>query len=432
MSIWNNLFGSLKSTFSQWWNIGGPAVYSNIKTNDAVTKGFLGNSAVYAIVMKDVNKFASIPRYVYDVKDIEEKEFKGAKKELEKLINRPNPEQSQDAFYAHLRAYYKVTGEYFVWLNRGDLTDADGNPLSDEVIEKMPVLEMYVLPSNLMSIIPDPDDLFAVKGYILETSQRIKFSPASIIHGKNVNIDFDETTRPHLRGLPPLSPGYKSLQQNNDATDSSVRMLQNGGSKGALTNETLNNLTPDQKSSIENILDAKINNKTVKGSVATLPGKWNYLNFGMSSVDMQLLDAKNMSMMELCFLFDVPFTFFDPNTAFANSEWQKKNWINDSIIPAVKMCDGEFNRQILKAFDLEGKAFIGSDFSELPELQADMEKQARAFQLMWWISPNEKAKVQGFDPNPNPIFDEPFIPGGYTPLSELNDDERILRELDDE
>ena len=411
-------------------------VYANINSEKAITQGFLGNAAVYAIVMKDVNKFSTIPKYVYDVKEMEEKALAPNKKltpnkqALTDLLNRPNPYQSQDAFIGTARAYFKTTGEYFIWLNRGDLIDADGNPLDDKIIEKMPVLEMHILPSSKMSIIPDPEDLFGVSGYILETTQRIKFSPASIIHGKNISLQFDETTRPHLRGLPPLSPGFKSLQQNNDATDGSVRMMQNGGSKGVLTNESMDNLTPEQEARIKDIVDAKINNKTVKGAVATLPGKWNYHDLGMSSVDMQLLEAKDKTMQELCFLFDVPYTQFDPKTAFANTEWQQKSWINNTIIPAAKQFDGELNRRLLIAFDLVGKAYIGSDFSELPELQDDMKSMAEVLDKVWYVSPNAKAKALGFDANPDPLFDEPWIPSGLTPFSQLGDDaENIISEL---
>lgn len=221
-------------------------VYPTIDETKAIQKGFNSNTAVYSIVKKDAKKFGSIPRYV-EAKGQEGKEADELPGALTELLNRPNPYQGQDAFLTLIRAYYKVTGNAFIWLNRGDtdmVQDDILTPLDDEAHSKMPVLEMYVLPSNMMIIVPDPDNMYGVYGYILESNARIPIRKVDIIHWKDINLNFDLVSRCHLRGYSALQAGFKTLEQNNSATDAAVRMYQNGGAKGALVNKTMAQMNP--------------------------------------------------------------------------------------------------------------------------------------------------------------------------------------------
>lgn len=414
-----NLFSRSRNFFT--FRIGSREVVADINATSAIEEGFNANAAVYTIVNDDAEKFASIPRYVY-VKDFEKKgkiklitKDSGKKEVLNnnllKLIERPNPFQGQAAFYKSVRAYYKITGEAFIWLNRGDIDSM----MSDRQKDTTEVLEMYVLPSNLIDIVPDPDNLWGVLGYVLKAGDRIPIRKNDCIHWKSLNLRFDAMTRTHLRGLSPLTPGSQTLQSNIDSSLASLRMFQNDGAKGALFNETFNDLSAEQKSQVENVINRKVNNNDVKGAVASLVGKWGYLNFGGSSVDMELLEARNMSWKELCGLLGVPYELYNTQTTFANKEQAQKGWVSNKIIPACKELDDELNRQLLRAFRLEGKALIASDFTELPELQKDMKMLTEWMNASEELTPNERRIAKGYEPRPEPEFDEPWI--GGKPLS---------------
>lgn len=440
-SWFNSMFGRLKTW--RFMNIGTREVMPDINAETAITQGYNANAAVYSIVKTDAEKFASIPRYVADAKKLEEKrgkvpvQFKSLMKAkrvgvetikptLEKLLNRPNEYQGQAAFYKTVRSYYKVCSEAFVWLNRGDV---DG--LTDAQIALLPVLEMYPLPSYRMKVVPQEGSMFGVEGYILQAgSGDIPFKKHEIIHWKDTNLTFDLTSKEHLRGMPALKPGAPDLQQNNDATHSSVRMYQNDGVKAAIYNKTLDKMTPTQETQMRNVIDRKLNNNDVKGAVAALQGEWGVIDLSKSSVDLELLKGKEMSMMVLCFLFGVPYTLFDPKTAFANSEWQQKNWVSNRIIPACKELDDELNRVLLRAFALEGIALIQCDYSELPEMQADMAALTTWLKEAWWITPNQKLDMQGYEKSTNALMDEQWIPSGLTPISQFGDGfDAMLNEL---
>lgn len=429
----NNLRQKIAGLFGKsslkFFNIGALEVYSPIDTETSITKGFNANTAVYSIVMKDAKKFASIPRYVYDARSTEEKSFDYTKIDgaLTDLLNRPNEFEGQDAFFTRVRASYQVTGEAFIWLNRGDIEqyrDEQGN-YNDELIDKLPVLEMYVLPSQFVTLNPDPQDPWSILGYFLYVGgQRIPFRKNDIIHWKTTNLNFDAVTRTHLRGLSPLTAGFKTLQQNNDATSAAVRMYQNDGAKGVLYNESLDAMSPVQQSDVKTIVNAKINNTDVKGAVATLQGKWGYLSLA-GSVDMQLLEGKELSWKELCFLLEVPYEFFDSKTTFANKEQAQQGWVNNTIIPACKQLDGELNRMLLKAFGLDKLGFIACDYTDMKELQPDLGRMITALAGAFWLTPNEKREMMNEEPYEDEQFDEPWMPTGITPLSHVADQAQL-------
>lgn len=431
---------------SRVFSLSTPEVFSPINSATAIDKGFNASTAVYSIVMKDAKKFGSIPLYVYDAKKKEEKavhplmevkalnkitEAKGSTALLTQLINRPNKYQSQDAFLTMLRAYFKICGEGMIWLNRGDIEGyrlPDGS-FDDMAIDRLPVLEMHVLPVNLITVIPDPEDVWGVLGYILEAGERLTMRASDVIHWKSVNLDFDASSRSHLRGMTPLTPGAKTLEEGNSLAKGSMRMSQNDGAKAVIYNETMDKMTPTQSSDVKRVVDAKINNTEVSGQVALLQGKWGLLNLAMSSKDMEMIEKKKMSWQELCFLFDVPNEFFDTQTTFANKEQALLAWVTNEIVPACKQLSGELNRVLLKAFKLEGVALISADWSELPEIQKSMAESAKTLQDIWSITPDDVRSFLGHEPLGGK-FGEPWVPSGRVPMSEMNDgSEEIEAEL---
>lgn len=421
-------------------------VYPDIDSRSSIEQGYADNTAVYSIVSKDAKKFASIPRYVYDKKAMAtEKQantlFKaystGHRAEgknvqlLTDLLNEPNDEQSQSEFLELVRIFYSCTGESFVWLNRGDVKEKYNSetgmlePRSDDEINKQPVLEMIPLPTGFVGIIPEQNNVFGIAGYWLEVNGlRLPIRKQDMIHWKKPNPCFDGTTLNHLRGLSPLKPGRRTLQENKDATGASVRMFKNDGAKGVLFNESMNweDLTEDQQSDLRELIDVHINNNDVKGAVALLTGKYNYLNLGGTSVDMDLLEGKKFTWQELCFLFDMPYEFFDSKTTFNNKEQALLSWITNTIEPASKQFDQKLNNALLPSFALQDVAYIASDCTELPEMRKSLAAMVEALSKLWMISPNRLLMMLGYEPEENELFNQPWVPDGYTPLSELGSD----------
>lgn len=403
------------------WGIGTTEVYSPIEQETAISRGFNANTAVYSIVKKYAKKAASIDRYLEDKST--EDPYPNSHP-LMMLLKRPNPNQSDHAFFKLVFGNYKLFGEAFIWLNRGDeLLAVNGvgelYERTPQEYSRQPVLEMFVIPANHIVVIPDPDDPFNTVGYRLRNRPDVYFRKEDMIHWMDINLDWDEFSRPQLRGMTPLKPGYKTLAADNAATDSMVRMFQNDGAKGALANKTIAPMTPKQETQLNQVMGEKINNKEVKNAIAAFQGDWTYLNFGLTSVDMETLNGREFIYKEFCFLFDVPYGFFDSHTPYAEKQLAARDWISGSIKPDCQELDGELQRVLFIAFGLtDATARICSDFDDLPEMQEDKAKQAEWLMKVWPITPNEVREALDYEPSPDPKMDEAWVPSGFMPVEE--------------
>lgn len=406
--------------YTRIFGIGVQEVYSPIEQQQAISKGFNANTAVYSIVKKYAKKASSIERYIENKKT----EARFDNHPLQLLLDRPNARQSQAAFFKSVFACYKLFGECFIWLNRGDAIMGVNDigqlyERTPEVYIKQPVVEMFVIPANHIVVIPDRDDPNDIAGYQLTNRPDIKIRKEDIIHWMDVNLDWDEFSKPQLRGMTPLKPGFKTLAADNAAVDSMVRMFQNDGSKGAVVNKTLGaKMSPKQQAQVDQVIQDKINNKDIKNQVAALEGDWTYLDFGLTSVDMETLKGRNFIYKELCFLLDVPFALFDTEITYANQNEAKKGWISDSIRPDCKELDEELQRVLFPAFNLTPQtAEICTDFDDLPEMQEDKAK------MMEWLnkaplSANDRREAIGYEPSTEDGMEEITSSETFTPIGE--------------
>lgn len=436
--------------------LGQKEVIGEFDQDKAINEGFSASTWIYAIIAKNAKKFASIPRYLYDEKKLMEEKGHAPKyitkavnpeklfeSDLNKLLERPNEYQGSAQFFGMLYAFYLACGEGFIWLNRGDRTtrlDPETGQMvmrSDKELDALPVLEMYVLPTNYVKVYTDPGNVFGVTGYCLDVAGiKIELRKNDIIHWKDLNLKFDPVSGTHLRGMPRLAPGAASVIENKEIVKGTIRYYKSDGSRGILhTKGVADQISPQQESDIRSVVNAKLNDNDMKGAVALLTGlEWDYIDLARTAADMTFIEGRESNAKELCALFDTPYLLFIPTEAtLANLENAKKNWINDAIIPPSKELDDLLNLRLLPAFKLQGVAKIASDYTELPELQQDMNQLVTSLSTAWWVTPNQKLVAMGYEARPEPEFDEPWVMGGARPLSQKNEDdgyEEQLRELE--
>ncbi len=433
------------------WNMFIREVWPDLDKRTSIEEGYADNTALFSIVNTDAEKFASIPRYIYDAKsknaqgNYNKRATEGDNVEaLQQLLDEPNPDYSRSEFDELLRIFYDCTGDGFIWLNRGDVQKeyipptvlSDGTLLvegffrdrPDEVIDQLPVTEMYVLPSGWVGVIPDPDNIFRIKGYWMEINgKKVRLRKNDVIHWKKTNPVFDPVTGNHLRGINPFQVGRHTITQNKDAVAAMDRMFKNDGAKGVLVNENLqwDKLDEKYKQDVMDTVNSRINNAAeVKGAVATLGGKWQYLNIAKDSVDTKLLEGEKFTMKKLCFLIGPPYELFDSEQTYANKMQAQIGWVSNKIIPARTNVDQKFTARLAPAFglvDAKGKptVVIASDFSSLPEMKKDVAALITAFASAYYIPPNQKLIELGYDPIKDPIFNEPWLPDGISPLSDV-------------
>jgi|GEM_PF-1435873 len=431
----NRIFGSrtlvARNNSIQPVIFGGPAVYPDVNLLRFVQSGYSANATVYTIISMVSRKFGSIPRYVYQVNDQKAaRQYKALLKQgkftlkqivdlevkaydeniidnaFSELLMKPNEMQGQDTFYELVCTFYMIAGESFIWLNRGDIDD-----MEDDAADKLPPLEMFVIPPQYIEIIPDPADVWGVVGYyFVVNGQRIFLRKNDVIHWKKPNPNFDAITRVHLRGFSPLNAGNKLVTQDDSATDAAVAMQQNDGAKGLLFNKTLDNLDPIQRSQVETVINRKVNNRDIKGAVATVQGDWGYLDLGQTSVDMELVKSQESVFVRICNLYGINPMMFLANATYENIQQARKDLITGLVMPMSCSLRDEMNRVLLPAFGLTKSITHDVDVSMLPELQNDMSQLITSLQLAWWLTPNQRLAAMNEEESEDENMDKVWIP----------------------
>lgn len=414
--------------------IGGPATYPDPNILRFIQTGYSANATVYTIVSVVARKFGSVPRYVYktadqkslrtyrdfirqgkftlrDIKNLERKAYEETTLDdtpFGELLARPNPWQGQDSFYELICTFYIIAGESFIYLNRGDIEGMD-----DDQADKEPPMEMYVLPSQYVELIPDPEDVWGIVGYYFNVSgQRIFMRENDVIHWRKPNPNFDANTRIHLRGFSPLNAGNKLVTQDEAATDAAVAMHQNDGAKGILFNKSMDSMDPIQKSQLESVIDRKVNNRSIKSAVAVIQGDWGYQDLSQSSVDMELVEGQQAIFVRTCNLLGVNPMLFVVDSTYENIQQARKDLVTSLVLPMCCSLRDEMNRGLLKGFGLTKQYTHDVDVAQLPELQNDAAAMITSLAPAWWLTPNQRLAAMNEEKSDDPNMDKVWMPTG--------------------
>jgi HK97 family phage portal protein len=408
-----------------------------------VSEGYLSNSDVYAIVSFLARKAGSIPWYVYKMKPgakaqtalqqykqlTKGLQHKGAYEQalikrksayeenmvtnspLAKLLEQPNPQQAQDQFFENLYGYRILSGE-------GNIYGNDGG------IEGAKFVELNVLPTQFLDIYPDPKDLYGLLGYKLMVGAGIDLPKEQVCQWKSWNPDFNADTRSHMRGLSPLRPGWKLLRMSNNAADASAAMTSNGGAKGAIVPRPVNNsvpsLTPEQASLVQRMVNDRVNNKDQKGAIGVFQTPWDYLNFGLSSVDMELVKTMQMTLHQWCRLFGLPVVLFDTDSSsYNNYSNAMRDLITNTIMPLNCQLRDELNKWLVPRFGED--VYIDFDISALPEMQQDMERMVNQLRMADWLTFDEKRVAMNYEERGG-AYAFSYVNQGLLPLEQVTMD----------
>lgn len=422
-------------------NVGLPAVYPKSETITYIN-AYCNNASVYTVINTIAKKFGYIPRYVYQIKDkpaaqayskyIKQKDFNLSKaiklrkkayeeqvvdNKLSQLLKHPNPQQGQDDFFTLCDIYYDSTGECFIWLNRGELQQVNEFGELEDVVGdarlKKPIIEMWVLPSQFMAINVDRNDMMGeILNYIfIKNGTQMYIPKEDIIHWKTGNPQYDAFNYTHLRGLSPLQPGKKLLTGDNAAMDAMTAMYQNGGSKGIAFEKSGKQLTRVQISALDDALDSKVNNRSMKGAVVQTPGDWGYIDLAVNAVDMDLMEGQDKMRDYFCNLYQMNPNLLKSGQTFDNLEQARKDFITQTVLPRACSQRDELNRGLLMAFGFTEDSFsIDVDVTNLPELQDDMGKQVTSLNTAWWLTGNEKRQEMNEESLPDENMDKIVLP----------------------
>ena len=403
----------------------GQPIFNKTDLKALIKNGYQGNADVYSIInyistlasnvewtiseVKDEKALRAFKNYdAYDVKSMY-LEIKALKQlpshRILDVINNPNSLQTRSEFVINWCGFKLITGESFI----NGIRPIAGKNMSL-------IQEMHMMPSQFMKILPG-GRTSPVRGYLLDVGgiKPIPFEPEDVSHSKYFNPDFKGGQS--LHGMPPLQAAFRTLTSSNDADTARVRAFQNQGAVGMISSSSTDEnirMSPTELQGLSDKYQEKFGGVENFNKVlfTTANARWD--NMGLSPVDMAILDSKVHDLRTLCNIYSVQSQIFnDPaNKTFNNQKEAKKAAITDAVMPLLNSLRDELNLWLVPAYEKqEGrKLFLSPDWKSVAVLQEDIEKLVNWLLKSWWLTPNQRLRIQGIDESTDPNMDKIYVP----------------------
>jgi HK97 family phage portal protein len=425
----NELFKMLLGNIS----FGTPLI--DIKSQgDAISKGYMYNHIVYTIVNRIINSIAGIPFSVYRLTDekkavkaleaFRHKDFQAAmyykstayeldiNNPLNELLKNPNEAESFNDIIMGLGAFYLITGNGYLYGLRQQTGDRQ-------------IIRLHVMPSHKVEIVFG-SYLKPVKGYKLDTFIDGEINASDVLHIKNFNPKYD-TYGSWLYGLSPIQASAQLITLSNYTYSTQTDNMSNYGVRGLLSGKD-NTLTTQQAKDIKEKWDS-VKTKS-KGDIMVVGAPLDWVNIGLSSVDLQIIEQQKLTLRDLCMIYNTPSQLFgdSEHSTYSNMREARKAMITDASIPLLEKIKDGLNRFL----GMQG-LLIDYDMQSFTELQDDLQQQVTALSQAWWLTGNEKRLTMGRMAYEDEMMDTVLVPAGLIPINELSYNEYDGNEgLDDE
>ena len=421
----------------------GNSVLWNTENDDSyITQGYQKNATIYSLINLITKAATTIPFQVYEkTNENDYKRYKALTSgmmdaasiqkasllqknalvelqdtELHKILERPNPAQSYNAWLTELIAFGKLTGNRYIY-GIGPDTGANVGKFT----------ELYVMPSQVMEIISN-GIMEPVSKYKLEYNGTKYIDASEICHIKDFNPYYDGTGS-HMYGQSPLRAGLRSLTTNNEAVQTGVKYLQNQTARGLLTSE-MGDINEVQAQQLKDKFRRQHQGSDNAGDIIITPNKMSWVNFGLNASDVSLIAQYNASIKDLCNIYNVPVQLLNntESSSYNNMKEAKKALYQNAVIPELLKIKDELNRWLAPKYG--DKLCIEFDFSVIPELQEETDKVVEQLSKAWWITPNEKRAAMNYGKDEETTqLDDYYIPANLIPV-QSNDVEMPVESID--
>ena len=413
--------------------LGKNTVVGNINDDDFIRRGYAYNPTIYSLINLISKAAITVPYTIYQKIDEQNiKEYKSltsnslnsesllkAKlmrkhifKEVEhsalgKLLQRPNPTQSWSTFLEELIGFGKLTGNRYVY-----------SIYPDSGENKDIAYQLYNLPAHLIEI--KSDGIFKpVSKYTMNyNDSKYDLNADEVLHIADWNPDYDGSGS-HLYGQSPIKAGMRVMTTNNEAVETSLKYLHNQSARGMLTPDD-DNLTPTQAQQLKSAFRRNFQGTKSANDIMITGKKFSWVNFGLSSADLQLLESYKASKQDLANLFGVPVLLLTREHAtYDNYKTSRQVLFTNCVIPELNKLRDSLNSFLVPQFGED--LYLDFDYSVIPELMPEQAKLVDQLSKSYWLTTNEKREAVGYGVDEdNIIMNDYLVPSGMIPISDLD------------
>ena len=414
--------------------LGNNTISNNEYNDDYIEKGYAYNPTIYSLIQLISKSAVTVPYSIYKkVDDGAMKEYKALtsnnlneesvlkakllrKHTLEevehsalgKLLERPNPAQSWAVFLEEMIGFGKLTGNRYIY----GISPENGE-------NKNIYYQLYNLPAHLIEIKSEGIFKPVSKYTMMYNDNKYDLTAEEVLHIADFNPDYSSNGS-HLYGQSPIQAGMRVLTTSNEAVETNLKFLHNQSARGMLTPDD-DQLTPTQAQQMKDAFRRNFQGSKSANDVMITGKKFSWINFGLSTSDLQLLESYNATVKDLCNIYGVPVQLLNntESTTYDNYRTARKVLFTNAVIPELNKIRDEFNRWLVPLFGED--LYFDFDYSAVPELMPEQEKLVDTLSKSYWLTANEKRQAQGYGvDDENPVMNEYLVPSNFIPISDLD------------
>lgn len=397
---WSNLMGS-----GGQYNAYQDALLGMVGTNATkydpsnptyIDKGYKINADVYSVIKQISTKCADIPFNIKKVKDegaraklrriktstsfqhlvkkaeLEIKAFEQG--DLQMPLEVPNSNQSWGEFIALSVVFMKLTGNCFWYMLKPERDNSE--PMA---IYCLPAHQIYIVLKAKPQFlgIESPIDYYK----LIEGNQYVDFPSDNVIHIKNPNPDFDMNGS-HLYGQSDLKAALRNIQSSNEGMDNNIKRMKNSGVYGFLHSKGQNIMTQEQATSIRERMQEMDSDPNRLSNIAGTSAEIGFTRLSLTTDELKPFDYLNYDQKAICNVLGWSIKLLNSNEDSSGlnngaMDQERKRVITDTVMPLLGQFEEALNDKFLPLFKGTQGAKIEFDPTELPEMQADMEKLSK-------------------------------------------------------
>jgi HK97 family phage portal protein len=413
MTFWDNvnkLFGRSQLFDLVITNNANSAIYPDTKAK-YFTETYTQNNDVYSVIQKIVGPASRVPVFQVNKKTLKEQPGKALE-----LLSKPNPFQSQTEFVQQALTTYEIYGECFVASEKPEFGLRAGKPVR---LDSLPPQWVELKIGSFFE---------PIVGYeLMLGANTVSYPFADVMQWKMLNPDF-QLAGDHLRGMSPLKPLLKAVAASSSGYDSMVAMFQNMGAYGLLTilgvkeedgKYSNSPKTAEQLSQLEATFRRKLTGTSKMGKIFATNKSVEWTPFGMSAVDMNILNSIVFSGGALYDAYGVPDILksgSQSKTYLNYQEAQKALW-NNVIVPTTDGFYSKLSNWLMPLLGEEDTIFL-PNYDDIPALQEDKAKSVE-WMVRAGLTGNEIRLALGYDELPIENMNVPMVAMGLQRVDEV-------------
>jgi len=367
-----------------------------------IKAGYEANADLFSVINLLTGNAANIKPILYDLSGKDKVEM--LKHDLLDLLKQPMPGMTYRHWIGQAIGYYLLTGNLYIW-----------GPLLEIGMNIGKTKQLVILPSQFVT----PKRINGIMTYKVSVGNWQQAYPAEeILHIRTPNFDYGNDVQE--KGMSPIKTALYNLSSSNSGIKSQAMRFQNNGGDGLIgfkigKTGTDQGLTEPQRKDVQAQLDSRSGPNSA-GKIFAAGSGFDYVNFGLSPADLQILATVGWNRTVFCNLFGVDPHLVDPTvgSTFNNQREAVASPYNRTIIPFMdELFNGLNNWLVIK---YKGNLALEIDKSGVPELQRDKATNVSWLSQAWWLTGNEKRREIDYEPVDDPEMDLIQYPQNLQPF----------------